>query len=110
MAAAGLADVGAADAEPGVLGGCGKHVGEELAIGLLDEGALGESALRVGDAAGERGAHFLERAEAEHAGLSGGLDRVRDVAPAESLDDKARQLTLEPPDLAAQLGPRKSLV
>ena len=106
----GQAEVGAADPQPAVGGGGGKHVVEQLAVGVLDGGALGERALRVGDAGGEGVAELLELTEVEHPRRPGGSDPVRDVDPAEPLGDQPGELALEPPDLPPQLGPRTQLV
>jgi len=110
VAAAGLADVGAADPHPAVILRGGKHRGEQFAVGLLDEGALGESAARLGDAGRERVAHLLQLAEVEHPRLTGGRDPVGDAHPPEPLGDERAQLTLQPPHLPPQLRPRRPLV
>ena len=109
VAAAGLADVGAADPQPVVGGRVGQHRGEERAVGLLDGVALGERPARVGDAAGERVTNFLELAEVEHPRRPRGGDPVRHVDAPESLGDQPGKLALEPPDLSPQLGPRNGL-
>ncbi|MBS1884117.1 MAG: hypothetical protein JSS97_14310, partial [Actinobacteria bacterium] len=62
-AAARLADVGAADPHPAVALRRSQHLVEQLAVGLLDQGAPGEGTVRFGDAGGERVAHLLELAE-----------------------------------------------
>jgi hypothetical protein len=110
VAAARLADVGAADPQPVVGGGVGQHRGEERAVGLLDGLALGERAPRVGDAAGERIADLLERTEVEHPRRARGGDPVRHVDPPESRGDQPGKLALEPPDLTPQLGAGQPLV
>ncbi|MBS1862461.1 MAG: hypothetical protein JSS68_12200 [Actinobacteria bacterium] len=109
-AAARLADVGAADPHPAVALRRGQHLAEQLAVGLLDQGALGEGTVRFGDASGERVAHLLEPAEPEDARRPGGLDPVRHVHPPEPLGDEPGQLALELADLAPQLGPRPALI
>ncbi len=110
VAAARLADVGAADPQPAVGGGVGKHLVEERAVGLLDGVALEERAARLGDAAGERVTDLLQGAEVEHARRPRGGDPVRHVDAPEPLGDQARELPLEPPDLPAQLGAGQTLI
>jgi hypothetical protein len=111
VAAAGLTDIGAADSQPAVAGRVGQHRGEQLAVGGLDRGALGERPLRRGDLAGKRVADLLELTEVEHPRRpGGGGDPVRDADPAEPLDEQPAQLALELADLAAQLGAREALV
>ena len=84
----------------------GEHVGEQLAVGLLDDGALGERAAGLGDAGRERVADLLQLTEVEHARRPGGADPVRDVDPAHALGDQPAELQLELADLPAQLGAR----
>ena len=110
VAAAGLADVGAADADPPVVLRGGEHVGEKLAVGLLDEGALGEGAMGLGEAGRERVADLLQLAEVEDARRPGGVDPVRDVDPAHAFGDQPGELPLELADLPAQLSAGTTLV
>jgi hypothetical protein len=110
VAAARLADVGAADADPRVALRGEQHVGEQLAVGLLDEGALGEDVVSLGEAAGERVADLLQLAEVEDPWRTGGVDPVGNVDPAHALGDQAGQLVLQLADLPAQLGARQPLV
>jgi hypothetical protein len=110
VAAAGLADVGAADPQPAVGGRVGKHLGEERAVGLLDGVALEQRAARLGDATRERIADLLQRAEVEHPRRARGGDPVRDVDAPEPLGDQPGELALQPPDLPAQLGAGQTLV
>ena len=110
VAAAGQADVGAADADPAVLLRGGEQVLEQGAVGALEGGALGERAVRVGEPCGERVAHLLELPEPEHARRPGGLDPVRDDDPSQPLGDQPAELPLELADLPAQLGAREPLV
>ncbi len=109
VAAAGLAHVGAADADPAVALRGGEQVTEKFAVGLLDEGPLGEDAMRLGDPDGERVANALKPAEVEHPGRPRGLDPVRDLHPPQPLGDQIPELPLEPADLPAQLRARGAL-
>ena len=104
VAAAGQAEVGAADPHPAVAGGVGEQSLEQFAVGGLEGGALGERPARLGDPDGERVADLLELTEVEHARRPGGTDPVRDDDPAQPLGDEPAQLQLEPADLPAQLG------
>jgi hypothetical protein len=110
VAAAGLADVGAADADPGVALRGGEQVGEKFAVGLLDEGPLGKDAVGLGEPGGERVADFLQLAKVEDARRPGGVDTVRDVDPTGAFGDQPAQLKLQLGDLPAQLDPRQPLV
>lgn len=110
VAAARLADVGAADSQPVVGGGVGQHRGEERPVGLLDRIALGERAPRVGGATRQGIADLLELTEVEHPRRARGGDPVRHVDAPEALGDQPGKLTLEPPDLPSQLGTGQSLV
>lgn len=110
VAAAGLADVGAADAQPGVLGGGGEERGQKLTVGGLDRGAIGERLPGVADAGREGVAELLELTEVEHPRRPAGADPVRDLDPAEPLGDEAGQLQLELADLAAQLSAGQPLI
>jgi hypothetical protein len=110
VAAAGLADVVAADPYPAVVLRGGQHLAEQLAVGLLDEGALGEGVAGFADPGGEGVAHLLQLAEAEEARGARCRNPVRDVHPAESLGDERAQLMLELANLTAQLGTRCQLV
>ncbi len=110
MAAARLADVGAADPQPAVLRRGGDHRGEQPAVGGLHGVALGERAARVGDTVGERVANLLQLTQAERPRRPRGRDPVRDVDPAEPRGDQPRELQLEPADLPPQLTPRTPLL
>jgi hypothetical protein len=110
VAAAGQADVGAADPHPVVLLRGDQHPLQQFAVGLLDGVAVGERALRLGDAAGERVAQFLQLPQPEHPRRPRGTDPVRHGDPAEAFGDHPRQLELELADLPAQLGAGKTLV
>jgi hypothetical protein len=110
VAAAGQAEVGAADADPAVLRRGGEQFLQQGAVGVLEGDALGERAVRLGDPCGERVAHFLELAEPEHPRRPGGLDPMRDEHPSHPLGDQLPELTLQPADLPAQLGAGQPLV
>ena len=110
VAAARLADIGAADADPRVALRGEEHVGEKFAVGLLDEGAVGERPVGLGEAGRERIADLLQLTEVEDPRRPGGGDPIRDVDPAEPFDDQPGELTLELADLPAQLGARAGLV
>jgi hypothetical protein len=59
VAAAREAEVVTTDPQPGVGRRVGKHLVEELAVGLLEGIALEERTARLGNLAGERVADFL---------------------------------------------------
>jgi hypothetical protein len=109
VAAARLTDVGAADADPSVVLRGGEHVFEQFAVGLLDEGALGQRTVRLGEAPGERVADALQLPEVEDARRPGGGDPIRDVDPSHAFGDEPCELALELADLPAQLHPREPL-
>lgn len=88
VAAAGQADVGAADADPAVLLRGGEQILEQGSVGLLEGGALGEGAVRVGDPCGERVAHLLQLPQPEHPRRPHGLDPVRDDDPSQARGDE----------------------
>jgi hypothetical protein len=104
VAAAGQAEVAATDPQPAVGGGIGKHLVEELAVGLLEGIALDQRAPRLGEAPGERVADLLELAQVEYPRRSRSGDPVRHDDASETLGDQPGELTLELGDLPAQLG------
>jgi hypothetical protein len=110
VAAAGQAEVGAADPHPAVGGGVGKHRLDQLRVAALELLALDQRPARLGDPGGERVAKLLQLTEVEHPRRPGGRDPVRDDDPTEALGDEAGELPLEPADLAAQLGPGAQLL
>jgi hypothetical protein len=109
VAAAGLADVEAADPDPAVVLRGGEHVGEKFSVGLLDEGTLGKGAVGLGEAGRERVADLLQLTEVENPGRPGGIDPVGDVDAPHPLGDPPSQLPFELADLPAQLSPRSRL-
>jgi hypothetical protein len=111
VTAAGLADVGTADAQPAVVPRRLDQGAQQLAVGGLDRGLRREGGVGLPDALGKLIAHTLEGAEIEHAwARHRGGHPVGDIEAAEALEGEARQLELEAADLAAQLGARRALV
>lgn len=110
VAAARQAEVGATDPQPAVGGRIGKHLVEEPAVGLLDGVALAEGPARVGDATGERIPNLLELTQVEDPRRPRSGDPVRHVDATEALGDQPAELTLQPPDLPAQLGAGQTLI
>lgn len=111
VATAGLAKLGAGDAQPLVLGGGDKHALEQLAVGGLHLGALGEGFARLGDATGEAVANSLQLTEVDQARRRrGGVDAGIDGEARKSLCHQLRELALEPADLAPQFGAGQALV
>jgi hypothetical protein len=94
VAAARQAEVGAADPQPAVGGGVGKHLVEQFAVGLLDGVALDQRTGRIGDPTGEGVADLLELTEVEHPRRTHGGDPVRHDDPAEALGDQPPELAL----------------
>jgi hypothetical protein len=106
-----LADVAVGDPHP--LEGCGlgQHRLQELAVMDLDVGALVQRQACLADPGREIVPHALQLAEAEHPRLGRrGRDRTVEIDSRERLGEEARQLALEPSDLASQLGAGKPLV
>jgi hypothetical protein len=84
---------------------------QQLAVGGLELGPLGERVARLGDPVGEFVADPLEVAEPEQPRRRGdALDPVGDGEPREALGREPGQLALEPADLGAQLGAGETLV
>jgi hypothetical protein len=110
MAAAGLADVGARDPQPLVLGRRRQHLCEQIAVASLEIVPLVQSPAGVGDAIGKRVANPLELLQAGDAGLArAGRDAGLDDEAGEGLSTEARKLVFEPADLTAQLRARQAL-
>jgi hypothetical protein len=111
VAAAGLADVGARDPQPPEVPRPLQHPLEQLAVARLDLLALSQGAARRHDPAGEPVADGLEAAEAQRPRLARRRGhRDVDLDAGEGLGHERRQLPLEAPDLAPQLGARGALV
>ncbi len=110
VAAAGQAEVGAADPQPAIGGRVGKHLVEEPAVGLLDGVALAEGAARIGDTTDERVAKLLELTEVEDPRRARGGDPVRHVDPPEAIGHQPAEVKFQPPDLPAQLGAGQTLI
>jgi len=111
VAAARLAEVVAAHPDPLEVRGRGQHLPQQLAIGGLGPGALAQRQARLGNAVGERVAQSLQLAQVEHPWLDRDRgDAMLDHDPAEALGQERGELTLEPADLASQLGPGQALV
>jgi hypothetical protein len=110
-AAAWLSNVGAADADPLVLGRRRQQLTQEAAVGVLDAGALGQRRARLGYAVGEVVANLLQFAESEHAGRAA-RRRHRDLEmnPPEGLSKEPGELLLETADLPPQLAAGETLV
>jgi hypothetical protein len=111
VAAAGLADVGAADPQPAVVARRLDHLAQQLAGSGLGGGLLGKGGAGLAGALGQLVAQLLELAEVEQARRRcGGGDCVGDGDAAEAVIGEARELELETADLAAQLGAGEALV
>lgn len=110
-AAAGLADVGAGNADPlEVLRG-DEHPAQQLAVVGLNLFPLDQRPACRGDPVGETVADRLQLTEVEHPRRGGcGCDPVGHIGVSEGVAEEPRQLRLEPGDLPAQLQPRLALV
>lgn len=110
VAATGLADVGARNPHPLVLGGSVEHPLEQLAIAGLQITALGQGGASPGDPLRQRIPHPLELFQSSHPrrGEATGDLRVN-AEPRKSLSAQTRQLMLQPPDLTSKLRARKPL-
>ena len=111
MPAAGLADVGARDPHPLVLGRRRQHLLQQLAVAGLQFILLAQCVTGLADPLGEGVADPLELVQAGDArsgkaGRDPGIEREA----RKGLGAEAGELMLQPPDLAAQLHARKALV
>jgi hypothetical protein len=87
------------------------QVAQELLVGSLDQGALGEDQSRLGDPVGQLVADRLQLAEIEDPWLGGETgDRGIDPDPAEGFSEEPGKDSLEAADLAAQLAASQALV
>jgi hypothetical protein len=85
--------------------------GQQLAVGGLEPGPLGEGAARLRDPVGELVADPLEVAEPEQPRRPGdALDPAVDHGPGEALGGKTAELAVEPADLGTQLRAGEALV
>jgi hypothetical protein len=111
VTAAGLADVGARDAHPLVLGRRRQHFPQQLAVAGLQLVAPVQRLPGRGDARRERVAHPLELFEPGDArlGVTRGDRRVEREA-GEGLGSQAGELMLETTDLTPQLSACEALV
>ena len=111
MAAAGLADVGAGNAQPLEVLRALQHPLEQLTVAGLQFLALAQGSGPGRDSRGERVPDLLQRAEVQRARRDRrGRDRGVEPEARKGLGDQRRELALEPADLAAQLGAREPLV
>src|SRR5262249_48513239 len=111
VAAARLADVGARDPQPPVLGGGVEHALEQLAVAGLQLAALPQREPRLTDPGRKRVADRLQIAQAERPRLARHrADCSIELQAREGLRDERAQLGLEAADLAPQLRPGKALV
>jgi len=111
VTATGLADVGARDPQPLVLGRRRQHVLQQLAVLRLQFTPLPKRDSSLANPLGERVAHPLELFETGYARLvvargNAGIERE----PGKRLGAKPGELVLETTDLAAQLSAREALV
>jgi hypothetical protein len=111
VAATRLADVGPGDSQPPVLGRRRQHLPQQLMVALLQLVALTQCDAGVRDSLRKGVSDALQLAEI------GDPRRPRqsgnagvDLESWESFGGEVRQLPLEAPDLAPQLGPRQPLV
>jgi hypothetical protein len=106
-----LAEIVAGDPHPLEIRRGSDHFAQQLAVGGLNSGALGQGQARLGDTVSEIIAEALERAEIENPRLARRCrDRAVEPHPAEGLADEARQLLLQMPNLASQLMTSRQLV
>lgn len=111
MAAARLADVGARDPHPLVIGRGDQHLLEQIAVAPLQLILLTQGTTRLGDAIGERVANSLELLEPGYARLGkAGWNRGIEPEPGKGLGAKPGELVLEAADLTAQLDAREALI
>lgn len=111
MTATRLADVGARDPHPLVLGRRLDHATQQLPVAGLQLPLPAQPDPRLGDAAGERVTHTLQLVEAGEPRTARRRGHARvDRETRERFGGEMGQLALEPPDLAAQLSASEALV
>jgi hypothetical protein len=111
VATAGLADVGAGDSQPLVLGRRSEHPLQQLAVAGLELCPFLQPQPRGADPGRERIANGLEVAEVERPRLlRAGSDAGVDLDPGEGVGEERAELGLETADLPPQLGTRQPLV
>jgi hypothetical protein len=111
VAAARLADVGARDSQPLVLGRCCQHFLEQIAVAGLQLVLLAKRYAGLANPRRQSIANALELIEARHPRLAKSRRNARiERQPGKGLRAEARELVLEPADLAAQLNAREALV
>jgi hypothetical protein len=111
VATTGLADVGARDPQPLVLGWRRQHAAQQLAVAGLQLALLLQHDSYGRDPLGERVAHLLQLLEPGHPRLGemtrhGGVDRDA----GKRLRGETGELVLEAGDLASQLSAREALI
>lgn len=111
VAATRLADVGAGDPQPLVLGGSAQHPLEQLAVAGLELGSFLKAAARNADPGRERVADRLEVAETQRPWLAReSADAGVDLDTGKGVGEERAELRLETADLSPQLGARQPLV
>ncbi len=107
----GLADVGAGDPHPLVIGWRRQHLLQQLAVARLQFVLLAQCVTGLADPLGKSIANPLELIEAGDARRGkAGRDPGVEREPRKGLGAEARELMFQPPDLPAQLHARKALV
>lgn len=110
-AAAGLADVGAGDPQPLVLGRSAQHLLQQLSVSSLEFGSILQLAAGSADADGERVTDGLEIAEVEHSWRLGeGADAGVDLDARKGIGEEGSELGFEAADLSPQLDSGEPLV
>ena len=111
MAAAGLADVGAGDPQPLVLGGSGQHLLQQLAVAGLELGPVLQAPPCDADPGRERVADGLEIAETQRSRLfREGADPGVDLDARKGVGEERAELGFETADLTPQISPGEPLV
>lgn len=109
--AAGLTDVSTRDPQPLVLRWRRQHAPQQLTVAGLDDRLIPQRQTSASDPLGQGVAHLLQLLETGNARFGEvSRDPGVEVKTWKSLDGETRQLVLEAPDLAAQLGAREALI